>query len=318
MGENNTPQCNWLEMSGLISAASLAFIVLAWIIHPSAIPLFQSDHPLQWPTTITLSLLITYCTVHFIWSFTRDIGPSKDDKSLPPQLRIIFIYGYIFMFASLGLCAIPFLVSAPKPTEKSRPAGIVVGCRSTACEDPEWFLHIGSSMSIPVATQNQEPPGDQTDGASRTARQCPTPVIVEGGLAVPLYVVLLALMGGAVSMIRRMPEFQKASESQPKKRKKKRDNNRGDPKVGPPKMAPPRARELVVFEIMQMFTAPLIATTAYAVFTPATTAAGSLLGFLSGFSSETILRSLRNVSRALVGELDDNPEPKERPNKPAP
>src|SRR5262245_27444858 len=59
------------------------------------------------------------------------------------------------------------------------------------------------------------------------------------------------------------------------------------------------AREYLVFQIMQLFTAPLLAVTAYYVFNPSTSQQTVVLGFASGFASEPILVMIR----ALVDKL---------------
>ena len=159
----------------------------------------------------------------------------------------------------------------------------MAACRSAECNDaedqePQWFLHIGSSVYRPHCKDHQA-------------------AVLKGGLAVPLYVVFLGLMGGAISMIRRVPEYQKRATKQYRAVWEKRGKDLKPGEECP--ITPVRARELVIFQIMQMFTAPLIAVTAYAVFTPAEIGAGGLLSFLSGFASETILKRLRKAADAL-------------------
>jgi hypothetical protein len=60
-----------------------------------------------------------------------------------------------------------------------------------------------------------------------------------------------------------------------------------------------RARELLVFQIMQFVSAPLIAITAYYMVKPSNPTISAVLGFASGFASETILRAIG----ALVTKL---------------
>ena len=63
-----------------------------------------------------------------------------------------------------------------------------------------------------------------------------------------------------------------------------------------------KARESVVFQIMQVLSAPLIAVTAFAAFEPDTMTAAALIGFISGFASEMILKKLRQAGDAVVGK----------------
>ena len=60
-------------------------------------------------------------------------------------------------------------------------------------------------------------------------------------------------------------------------------------------MKPYEARESVVFQIMQLISAPFIAITAYWAIAPSTISASIGLAFVSGFASETILLLIRGV-----------------------
>ena len=104
------------------------------------------------------------------------------------------------------------------------------------------------------------------------------------GLVVPFYVVFLAFIGGAVSLSRRIPEHQKCSEEGYR-------TTWEPPALAP--MQPYEVREAVVFQIMQLISAPFIALTAFWVVAPNSLAAGIGLAFVSGFASETILLLIR-------------------------
>ena len=286
----------------------IAVTVLSVIMHNSLQTLWE-DYPWGvWGIIVAAALGLVLIAVHFIFTFTRDLSINGTDnansgnESLSPQLRTVFIYGYVFMLVALSLCATPFFVPMDKVDSSFTarlPAGIVVGCRSDYCNDTEdqelqWFLHIGSSISIPKAA----PSDAETNGNSRKAVRTASYVVLTGGLAVPLYVVFLALMGGAVSMTRRLPEYQKRAT---RLYKEEWDSETGRSTGEEPPIKAVRARELIIFQIMQVFTAPLIAFTAFAVFGPDTVASGALLGFLSGFTSEMILLRLRTAAKALSG-----------------
>ena len=116
-------------------------------------------------------------------------------------------------------------------------------------------------------------------------------VEVFGGVAVPLFVVVLALIGGAVSISRRIPEFQR----------------RNDPSyvatAEEPFMPPYRVRESVVFQIMQLVSAPFLAIATLQVIEPNNLASASTLAFATGFFSETILYMIRGMVKGLQPEL---------------
>jgi hypothetical protein len=110
---------------------------------------------------------------------------------------------------------------------------------------------------------------------------------VLGGVVVPLYFVIIALMGGLVSMMRRVPEYQR--------------------RIGPNaanRITFEEAREYLVFQIMQVFSAPLIAITAYYAFEPTSRAASIALAFITGFSSETVLLQVRALTSKMQPGTD--------------
>lgn len=116
-------------------------------------------------------------------------------------------------------------------------------------------------------------------------------VEVIGGVAVPLFVVVLALIGGAVSISRRIPEYQR----------------RNDPHYVPTEIEPAmpafRVRESVVFQIMQLISAPFLAIATMQVIEPNNLASASTLAFATGFFSETILYMIRGMVNGLKPEL---------------
>ena len=66
-----------------------------------------------------------------------------------------------------------------------------------------------------------------------------------------------------------------------------------------------QAREYLVFQIMQVISAPLIAVTAYYLVEPGSRATSVALAFTSGFASETVLL----VIRALVEKMGPKTKP---------
>ena len=116
-------------------------------------------------------------------------------------------------------------------------------------------------------------------------------VEVIGGVAVPLFVVVLALIGGAVSISRRIPEFQR------------RNDRNYVPSADEPGMPAFRVREAVVFQIMQLVSAPFLAIATLQVIEPNNLASASTLAFATGFFSETILYMIRGMVNGLKPEL---------------
>src|SRR5439155_8420943 len=108
-------------------------------------------------------------------------------------------------------------------------------------------------------------------------------VHVRGGLVVPLYFVIVSLMGGAVGLLRRVPEIQRRSEHDYVGTEKE------------PKLLPGEVRERLGFQIIQFISAPLIAVTAYHAIAPESRTASVALAFTSGFASESILLMIRGI-----------------------
>lgn len=115
--------------------------------------------------------------------------------------------------------------------------------------------------------------GDSTTG------NCPAKMI-HGGVPVPVYFILLALIGAAISLARNVPVIQRRSE---------------DEYVGTAaesRLGPGQVRELLAFQILQFVSAPFLAVAAYHTLKPESLATTVALGFLTGFASERILSLL--------------------------
>ncbi|WP_081921095.1 carboxypeptidase-like regulatory domain-containing protein [Paraburkholderia terrae] len=126
--------------------------------------------------------------------------------------------------------------------------------------------------------------------------------IVQGGFVVPFYVVLLALVGGAVSLARRIPEYQKRSAVGYVPTQKQSI------------LTSIQVREVVVFQIMQLVSAPFIAVVAFYAIAPNTMSSAIGLAFLSGFSSELILLQIRGVIEGLQPHSTSSGNPANKPD----
>ena len=143
-----------------------------------------------------------------------------------------------------------------------------------------WLVSVGG-----VTGRRYQPLfAKETDSNRRSARQY---VEVHGGLAVPLFVVVLAFVGGAVSLSRRIPEYQRRSDP------------KYDPLPNEPRMAAHQARESVVFQIMQLVSAPFLALATWYIVSPTTIAAAAGLAFATGFLSEPLLLMIRGMVEGI-------------------
>ncbi len=113
---------------------------------------------------------------------------------------------------------------------------------------------------------------------------------VSGGLVVPFYLIVLSMIGAAISLTRRIPEYQKQAVPG---------------YVGTktaPYLSPPMLREYLVFQIIQFVSAPFLAAVAYFVMEPSTTQATVGLAFAAGFTSETVLLWVRGMVEKMQPE----------------
>jgi hypothetical protein len=229
-----------------------------------------------------LGLVVTF------FGFFRGISAKEQ------QLNNIITYCYAFIVFSLSISIVPF-VALPLMTGLDRvmqqsQMGMVAGCvvtpkspdvrddaadqavpRELRCgyNTDQWVINLGGT----VTRQPGSPPAQVQPGSKHPD---PVHVQISGGLVVPLYAVVLSLMGAVVSMTRRVPEIQ---------RRLSLDD--------PEHISNDQAREMLVFQIMQVVSAPLIVLTAYYLIAPNSRATTIVLSFASGFSSETVLLFIR-------------------------
>ena len=129
---------------------------------------------------------------------------------------------------------------------------------------------------------------------------CPAKMI-HGGVPVPVYFILLALIGAAISLARNVPVIQRRSEESYVSTSAE------------PRLAPAEVRELLAFQILQFVSAPFLAVAAYHTLKPESLATTVALGFLTGFASEKILsllsvrlRDLKDgeqTAKVLIGQI---------------
>ena len=267
---------------GLVAAGTAAsYLLAAWLLKS------ESGSTMSNVLCVLVAVVIVGVGAHFVHCFTRDLP--KLGETLSPELRSIFVYAFVVQLVAILASLAPFVVPTESLSSRDSWAGVIHGClRSdggygselTSCadkpSDQQWLFQIGSrSLSSSVVVFDGEPAGRAE---------------LSRGVVVPFYVVVLAIIGGAVGMTRRLPEIQRRAAHTVRKQEC------GDA------IPPIVAREMVVFQIMQVLAAPLIAIVAFAAFEPDTVTIAVLVGFVSGFASEAILKKLRQASEAVVGK----------------
>jgi hypothetical protein len=301
-------------------AVLIVLVIVAWVLwsysSPPSTP--SAEDGLQWAKWTLLLLAAGVLIAFVIWFLSLFTGVVSDEK----VHRIIY-FCYFFTILSLLGSVVPFVLFPILPGLNQvmlrSPIGIVAGCSKPLANEPkwvakelqcdkdtdQWLVNIGGLISDKESKNAAARQGGRTTEAVKAGiSQSPGPsglpagdtevkrsfISITGGLVVPLYFVVLSLMGAAVSMTRRVPEYQGRVTL---------------PQGSPKSITREQAREYLVFQIMQVISAPLIAITAYFLVEPGARASSVALGFASGFASETILL----VIRALVEKL----EPKTKP-----
>ena len=155
------------------------------------------------------------------------------------------------------------------------PKGLPV-CGADPADVYTVLLSIGG-----VIAQSRPAPVVSKAGEGVTVAAPGTVYIVRDGFVVPLMIAVLALVGGTINLFRRLPEYQKRSHACFK----------GSPGVTP--LLPCEAREFVVFQILQLVSAPFIAMVAYYAIAPQSMSSAVTLAVSSGLFSEAVLLRLR-------------------------
>jgi hypothetical protein len=119
---------------------------------------------------------------------------------------------------------------------------------------------------------------------------------VKDGLLIPLYFIIMALMGGSISLTRRLPELQKQAGSEHIATEQQ------------PKLSQYEFREYLIFHMVQFISAPFLAILAYYLIEPGSTANAVVLAFTAGFASETILLMVRSVANKITPQISEVPQ----------
>lgn len=175
---------------------------------------------------------------------------------------------------------------APKAAEGATPQGKQAGSSEgrtsgASASNGAWVINFGGYVTNP----------SNSSGNACSGGICQ----VRGGLLVPLYVIILALTGGTISLTRRLPEYQK------------RANPEYVATEQEPKLTQHEFREYLVFQIVQFLSAPFLAVLAYYLVQPADVKSSVALAFTAGFASESILVMVRSVADKIQPKTASEP-----------
>jgi hypothetical protein len=269
----------------------------------------------------------------FVWIFTTQLpGVGQNDIRERRLVGRMVRFCYAFTVFSLFFAVLPIAVLNALPSTittyfyadmAESPVALVLGCvhyknpedrvgaGEVACKtDPlsdQWLVNIGglvlqrlpyspiSPLQASAATQvgavsdpgfNEDPTDDRVDNHIGEPRYNLPPMTIHNGLTVPFYFVFIALLGAAVSMTRKVPEIQW------------RYLNEHDP------LTAPEARQLLVFQILQFLSAPIIAMAAYAIIAPNGPNTSVALAFAAGFSSDAVVGSFAVLGARLISAAE--------------
>lgn len=147
----------------------------------------------------------------------------------------------------------------------------------------QWVLNVGGTLSVPEGGASKACEAGSSQASLCKLGSQDNRAAVTGGMVVPLPFLFIALIGGAISMSRRIPEIQKRSE------------NDYVGTAAEPRLRPCEVREHLAFQILQFVSAPLLAIVAYQVIHPASDSTAAALAFMSGFGSESVLLAIRGL-----------------------
>ncbi|MBY0476002.1 MAG: hypothetical protein K2Q13_13275 [Nitrosomonas sp.] len=243
------------------------------------------------------------------------------------------IFAYSFMLLSLLMTFYPFITSFDKPnaaeTFRDRPISIFVGCsldsksnnlscfksnsksvdnqestKHSAATDPDEQLNNQAVKDAP--TTYPQSAGAWVINIGGHVNKCSSnnpdsygkaiTCEVSGGLLVPLYFIILALMGGSISLTRRLPELQKQAGAEHIATEKQ------------PKLTQYEFREYLIFQMVQFISAPFLAILAYYLIEPSNTTNAVALAFTAGFASETILLMVRSIANKISPNNHSGPQ----------
>ncbi len=244
----------------------------------------------------------------FLYLFTGMISQVK--------MNGMVVYCYLFTAVVLIGSVVPsfyfnkFVFFDQRENMLTSPLGIIKACKKgdkkdlvapeMDCkrENTQWVLNIGGTIQHKFVSDCVT-----TDYKciNREKKQFPgryknNKVQITGGLVIPIYILMLAVIGAAINMTRRVPEYQR----QVHLYTNRVESEDPDLEPHPDEITYEDAREFMVFQLMQVISAPMIAVTAYYLLTPSTAFASVSLGVVSGFAAETILVSLRVFADKLT------------------
>ena len=260
------------------------------------------------------------------------------------KARLLFSTSYIVIFLSLALpiYGIVLVSRSPDAIELMQQAaiGLVKGTASTI-PTPQWLLNLGGAVSpaakeLPTGTEASQPneglkarvPNEsvvpvspnrpQQQSATFTKNDGTDEALfrVRGGLAVPFYVVFLAMLGAGINMTKKVPDIQRRHDTEPLQKDERTLTGSVMAAVLKPSDLRPKTEQEITttFEIrkelidnyMGLISAPFLAIAVYYLLqVVATNVAEPVLvvvSFATGFISDSIVTRITSLATEWIAK----------------
>nr|WP_315246155.1 hypothetical protein [uncultured Albidiferax sp.] len=260
-------------------------ITLAFLVAVGCTIEWNDQHKYPWLATLAMVAVALLLAWWFLDSFVLTPLPIVGEER-EMALTSIYAFTYTFTFLAVAFLAFPFGNLLDKGSfPEAGPIRLLNGCiaipvpeSAASASRPVWPKGMPicttdktESHTILVSIGGVIGSTDKPDSPSRTV------YTVTDGFVVPLLVLVLALVGAIVNLMRFVPQFQKRTHI----------NFVGTTEDKP--LQPYEAREFVTFQILQLITAPFIAMVAFYAIAPQTLPAAIALAFVSGYLSQSVL-----------------------------
>lgn len=271
-----------------------------------------------------LTVVIFLCII-FVQIYTEPIQPvlAEDDQETRKKIEQArsqqrnkwMIFSYSFMLISLLLTIYPFINALSDAdlkkylsTLREKPIAVFIGC---SLDSKAGNLRCESTDKSKMDSEEQQKHTASRDGVGNAwviniggyIEKCSQDIEIEygksvtcevkDGLLIPLYFIIMALMGGSISLTRRLPELQKQAGSEHIATEQQ------------PKLSQYEFREHLIFQMVQFISAPFLAILAYYLIEPGNTTNAVVLAFTAGFASETILLMVRSIANKITPQTNE-------------
>jgi hypothetical protein len=256
----------------------------------------------HWMTLYVLAAFLGMApVVVFLWAFTGSRSLMKN------RVAIGFSYLVILLCLGLPFLATNLVLSSPflRGYMKDAPVGLLI---SKVNDEPQWVLNIGGYVQKRQLEQKPEAADFEV-------------LNLEHGLIVPIYVIILAMVGSAINMTKQVPRYQPESErigglslittpGEPIERRKNpyRDRRRRDWRTG------------LISHYMYLVSSPFVAIAAYYLLVsfginnrvPLVV----LVSFSVGLISDPILRKITDTGYSFLRHAEREEKGSQTPSAP--